>query len=128
MEVSRRSGTKRVTTGPVTGLATHGNGYSGSSLVSDYASQVAAKQLQVASGTGTSSSSNSNHAGLSSATRRSLGGLSRATLSMYNDAPQEEITLDMFERAGVDRLQGQPLDCLHPLRPVCSALIGFRLH
>jgi len=118
MEVSRRSGSKRVTTGPVTGLATHGNGYSGSSLVSDYASQVAAKQLQVASGTGTgtgSSSSSSNHAGLSSATRRSLGGLSRATLSMYNDAPQEEITLDMFERAGVDRLQGQPLDCFRRL-------------
>ena len=45
----------------------------------------------------------------SSSTRRSFGLNQQrlSALSMYNDAPQEEITLDQFERAGVDRLQGQ---------------------
>lgn len=43
----------------------------------------------------------------SSSTRRSLGvtNARHTTLSFYNDAPQEEITLDQFERAGIDRLQ-----------------------
>lgn len=42
----------------------------------------------------------------SSTTRRGLTGAFRSsTLSFYNDAPQDEITLDQFERAGVDRLQ-----------------------
>jgi len=118
MEVSRRSGVKRPSAGPATGLVTHGNGYSGSSLVSDYAGQVAAKQAaQAASASGSSSK-----AGLSSATRRSLGGLLKATLSMYNDAPQEEITLDQFERAGVDRLQA--LKQLESLRLKKGALLS----
>jgi hypothetical protein len=49
--------------------------------------------------------------GLSGASiRRRVGSLAQhqraSTLSMYNDAPQEEITLDEFETAGIDRLQG----------------------
>lgn len=40
---------------------------------------------------------------------RNLGGgkQEKTALSMYADPPQHEITLDQFERSGVDRLQGE---------------------
>lgn len=93
MEVSTRK--KRVVPAASTGLGTHTN-----SIVSEYGSQV----RMAASAAATN--------GLSSgSTRRSYGSSSAAQkespLSMYNEPPQEEITLDQFERAGVDRLQGQ---------------------
>jgi hypothetical protein len=85
MEVAIRK-TKRASAGPATGLPTHSN-------LSSSANGLGASY------TGLSSSS----------TRKSFGSSQQrlSTLSMYNDAPQEEITLDQFERSGVDRLQGQ---------------------
>ena len=84
MEVAIRK-TKRVSAGPSTGLPTHSNQGSSSAGIG-------------ASYTGLSSSS----------TRKSFGSSQQrlSTLSFYNDPPQEEITLDQFERSGVDRLQG----------------------
>ena len=92
MEVSSRK--KRPQPTAATGMGTHANSH-----VSEYGSQVAAMQA-----------ANGGAMGLSSGTRRSYGGTAAqkmSPLSMYNDPPQEEITLDQFERAGVDRLQGQ---------------------
>ena len=101
MEVSSRK--KRPQPSAPTGLATQG--YSSSSLVSEYGQAVAAKQAALLQAVPANGSS-----GLSSSTRRSLGtasvGAKLSPLSMYNEPPQEEITLDQFERAGIDRLQG----------------------
>jgi len=59
-------------------------------------------------GFGSSSSSSAALLGLASTSARSLNGGSGklgSTLSMYDVPPQSEITLDQFERAGIDRLQ-----------------------
>src|SRR5690348_1798466 len=89
MQVSIR--TKRPSTSTTTGLPTHSNIGSSTSAYGNL--------------TGPST-----HGLSSGATRRSFGASSEqqlSTLSFYNDAPQDEVTLDQVARGCVDRLQGQ---------------------